>query len=437
MTLTIERGVLRSVAAERPVARITLSGEDHAVRAAALMIAGAVPVTVPRASLAAQAFALAMGGTAAPRHLGAATLPDALMTVPDALAHILGHLTDVILHYVAAASLPPARSAPRRATANRRPNDNGAMDNPSAQALDARRTEAVHQMRVAVRRALSAVSICRDALPDGALDAVRDGLKGLGARLGQTRDWEVFVSETAPMITQSVAPDERIDRLLAAAMRRQHDFRKTLVDYLTSSAFRLLAIELAWFVAARFWHAEEPVIPADPSSGALSAADLTDVDPSPRALLQEAPDHQPKPVPAGKPAVPLIVRDFAPTILQHRWKKLLTAGKRIEELDIAALHDVRLRAKRARYAAEMFAIAHEGKAGQRFIRRLSLLQQRLGVLNDGAVAAQLLRQLGGPSGRHAYAVGVVVGFTAAHAAKIRPRIIRAFEKFRRQPIYWT
>ena len=153
--------------------------------------------------------------------------------------------------------------------------------------------------------------------------------------------------------------------------------------------------------------------------------------------MQEAPGCQPEAVPAGKPAIPLIVRDFAPAVLQHRWKKLLTSGKRIEELDIAALHDVRLRAKRARYAAEMFPIAHNGKAGQRFIRRLSLLQQRLGVLNDGAVAAQLLQQLGGASGRHAYAVGVVVGFTAARAAKIRPRIIRAFEKFRRQPKYWT
>ena len=104
---------------------------------------------------------------------------------------------------------------------------------------------------------------------------------------------------------------------------------------------------------------------------------------------------------------------------------------------MAALHGVRLRAKRARYAAEMFAVPHEGKAAQRFIRRLSVLQQRLGVLNDGAVATQLLQELGGPSGRHAYAVGVAVGFIASRAGRIRPRIIRAFERFRRQPTYWT
>jgi CHAD domain-containing protein len=109
----------------------------------------------------------------------------------------------------------------------------------------------------------------------------------------------------------------------------------------------------------------------------------------------------------------------------------------MEELDIPALHGVRLRAKRARYAAEMFATLYQGKAAHRFIRRLSGLQEHLGVLNDGAVATHLLQELGGPSGRHAYGAGVVAGFMAARAGKIRPRIILAFEKFRRQPAYWA
>jgi CHAD domain-containing protein len=85
----------------------------------------------------------------------------------------------------------------------------------------------------------------------------------------------------------------------------------------------------------------------------------------------------------------------------------------------------------------MFATLYRGKASHRFIRRLSALQERLGVLNDGDVANHLLAELGGPAGRHAYATGIIVGFLAARAAKIRPRIIRAFERFRRQPAYWA
>lgn len=447
VTLTVERGVLRSVTAEQPVARLTLSGEDHAVHAAALMIAGAVSVSVPRASLAAHAFARAIGGVPAPRRLGAPVLPNADMALADALAHILGHLTDVVLHYAPVAARPEAKH--HRSSG---PNGNGVAEKGSggngagskslrqhgpgetelveqglaADASDARRTEAVHQMRVAVRRALSAMSIFRDALPEGTLDPLRDGLKVLGARLGQTRDWDVFISETAPMVTQPLMADERLDRLIAAATRRQRECRNALADYLTSPPFRSLAIDLAWFAAASFWRAN-----AHLSLGAHSTAD-----PAPGDQSTEVPDQRPDSE-VTKPGEPLFVRDFAPGVLQNRWKKLASAGKRIEELNVPSLHDVRLRAKRARYCAEMFAVLYQGKSVHRFIRRLSVLQQQLGVLNDGAVAAQLLQQLGGPSNRHAYAVGVVIGFNAARAQKIRPRIVRAFDKFRRQPSYWT
>jgi CHAD domain-containing protein len=367
VSLAIERGTLRAVTAERPVARIVLSGEERAVREAALLIAAAVPVSVPRASVAAEGIAIATGTEPAPRRAGAPVLPDGSANVHDALAHILGHLADVIQAHVA-----------------------NVNDGP----------EAVHQMRVAVRRARSALSVFRGALPPGALDTVRDGLKVLGARLGPTRDWDVFADETAPAICRALPGDARLERLAGAAERRRRDCQKALAAWLDSAEFRLIGIELAWFAAARFWHEA-----ADPQSGELPA--------------------------------PLPLADFARGVLQYRHRKLVSSGKRMEELDIPALHGVRLRAKQARYAAEMFATLHHGKAASRFIKRLGVLQQRLGVLNDGAVATHLLAELGGPGGRHAYAAGVVAGFMAARAAKIRPRIVDAFERFRRQPGYWA
>jgi triphosphatase len=168
---------------------------------------------------------------------------------------------------------------------------------------------------------------------------------------------------------------------------------------LDSSLFRVLGIELAWFVAAQFWR-----------------------------VAPEAVDEA-----NARPELP----DFAAQVLQHRWKKLMSLGKRIEELDVSSLHGVRLKAKRARYAAEMFSALYHGKASHRFVRRLSALQQHLGVLNDGAVAYHLLQELGGPAGRHAYATGIVIGFLAARAQTIRPGIVNAFDRFRRQPAYWT
>jgi triphosphatase len=244
------------------------------------------------------------------------------------------------------------------------------------------------------------LSIFRPAVAEGDLDLANALLKDLGARLGPTRDWDVFADETAPFVLAAMPGDERLERLIAAAGRKRSECRKALAAYLAGSEFRQLGLTLAWFAAARFWHPPE----ADPAEQVEPSASLM---------------------------------DFAGQVLQHRWKKLISAGKGIDELDVPSLHGVRLRAKRARYAAEMFATLHQGKASHRFIRRLSVLQQRLGVLNDGAVATHLLAELGGPGGRHAYATGLVVGFLAARAAKIRPSINRAFERFRRQPTYWS
>ncbi|HEY1412618.1 MAG TPA: hypothetical protein VGF36_10775, partial [Rhodopila sp.] len=77
VTVTVAKGILRSVTAEQPVARIWLSGEEQAVRAMAALIAGAAPVSVPVVSLAADGIALATGRPATLRHDGAPRLPQA------------------------------------------------------------------------------------------------------------------------------------------------------------------------------------------------------------------------------------------------------------------------------------------------------------------------------------------------------------------------
>jgi CHAD domain-containing protein len=389
VTLTIDKGTLRAVTAERPVARIGLSGDEQAVRVAATLIAGAVAAAVPGFSLAAEAIAMATGATPQPRHLGAPVLPEAARTVPEALSHILGHLTDVVLAHAPRVAMPRSGDA------------------------DDEVHNAIHQMRVAVRRARSAVSIFRPALAEGALDGVNDGLKTLGGRLGPARDWDVFADETVPAIQNAIPGDERLERLAAATSRQRTMHRRELAQYLASPAFRQLGIDLAWFAAASGWREPPPPVEMEPAADA-----------APEPPAETAPE-------------PMTLEQFADTVLQQRWKKLLSAGKRIEELDVPALHGVRLRAKRVRYAAEMFATLHDAKSAKRFIDRLSDLQERLGVLNDGAVASHLLQELGGPGGRHGYACGLITGFMAARARRIRPRIVKTFQRFRRQHAYWA
>lgn len=365
VTLTLARGTLRAVTDERPAARLWLRGEAPALGAVIKVLQAEAAIAVPRATLAAEGLALAQASAPAPRRTGVPKLPPGRLTTVEALRHILGHLTDVAL------ACAPAAAGDIEAG-----------------------IEAVHQMRVAVRRARSALTVFRPALVPGALDPVREALKAIGSRLGPRRDWDVFLTETVPAIRESLPGDERLERMVAAAERQRRECGRALADYLKGPAFQALAIDLAWFV---------------------------------HTLGADAP--------AGPEAPPLA--DFANHVLARRHRKLVSAGKTMQDMDIPALHGVRLRAKQVRYAAEMFAALHPGKASERFIRRLGVLQQRLGVLNDGAVAAGLMQQLGGASGRHAYAAGIVAGFLAARSRRIRPRILRAFEKFRRQPAYWA
>lgn len=360
VTLWGWRGALRAVESERPACRLRLSGADAAVRTVALALAESLPVEVPRGTLAAEGMAAAHGTALPARRLGAPTLPEGL-DVAASFAWVVGHLTDVILHFAPAA----------------------AADNDGP--------EPVHQMRVAVRRLRSALSIFRHALDSPELTAAASDLKGLGQRLGPTRDWDVFLGETAPEVSAAFPSEPRLTRLLHAAERQRKASHAALRDYLEGPAFRRVGIELAWLAIARSWH---PV------------------------ALEEGPVSLP---------------DFAATLLDQRLRKLLTTGEDIEELDTVGLHGLRLRAKRARYAAEIFATLYPPRAQHRFIERLGALQDRLGVMNDRATAAALLAQLGP---KHIFAAGLVLGFIGAGTTKLRPRIMKAWERFRKTPGFW-
>ena len=355
ITMTILDGVLRAVAAERPVTRLILEGPGPELRTLVLMLAETVALAVPTQSLAAEALRLADGASPIPRRSGAPSLPREGLSVQAAFGHIIGHLTDVMLHLAPLAT--DAATGP----------------------------EPVHQMRVTVRRARSAFSLFPPVIGS---TGVAEGLKQLGHILGPARDWDVFMTETAPPV-EAVLPDQAsLHGLLRAGQRRRQAARTELSAYLNSPEFRVLSLELACLAAA------EPV--------------------------EEAP---------GVVSLP----EFAMGVLRSRWKKLSNAGKGLDDLDNPALHQVRLKAKRLRYAAEFFAPLFPEKPTRRFIRRLSVLQETLGLFNDTAVAEALLRELAVKPG---YAAGLLLGFTAARGVRARPKIAAAWARFRRGDPFW-
>lgn len=358
VTMTLLDGVLRAVAADRPCSRLFLEGAGVAVRELVLLLADHLTLSIPVQSLASEALRLADGTTPEPRRIGAPVLPPEGLSTHAAFAHILGHLADVLLHLAPLAADIESGTVP------------------------------VHQMRVAVRRARSALSIFPPVEDTVVLSRGADALRDLGHMLGPARDWDVFMTETAPPVEAALPDQANLRALSRAGARRRRAARAALSAYLTSAEFRLLSIELA----------------------CLAAAEWT------------LPDTEPPPL-----------NEFAAGVLRARWKKLVHVGKSLEDLDNPGLHGLRLKAKRLRYAAEFFAPLFPGKATSRFIRRLSVLQERLGLFNDTTVAETLLRELNASPG---YASGLILGFTAARGAGVRPKIAAAWARFRRREPFW-
>jgi CHAD domain-containing protein len=396
VAVTLLTGVLRAVAGERRVCRVYLDGEPGAVAPMARATAGTVRLGVPALTLAGEAYAMARPVRDA-RLVPPELSPD--LSVGDAFARILGHLADAIL-----------RDAPR-AAAGEAP-------------------EPVHNMRVALRRLRSAITLFRRAVGCAELDEVIRALKSLAKNLGPARDWDVFTSGIGARVSTMFADDKAVARLAARARRRRESAYAALRHYLEGAEFRQLGLTLAIVAASRPW---EPALPpSDDATAADGAPSDAATEDGVATVGDTAPPAASAPVVVERPARALAA--FAVRALRKRHARLLAPGAEIGSLPTADLHAIRLDAKRMRYAAEFFAPLFPGRHTRRFLRRLAALQERLGHLNDGAVAAALLAEIGQ---NRTYAGGAVLGAVAAGADGTRTKIERSWHKFRRLDGFWA
>lgn len=386
--VTLRTGTLRTVTLAKPVHEVSLAGPADAVRALALELAAMPGVAARLGSLAEAA-----------RRLASRELTDAPSGMPplaadqpvgDACREVIAHLAVQIAR---AGALIAADTAPIPAD-----------------------PEPVHQMRVAVRRLRSMLALFRGALAGPGFDDAAMALKPLGAILGPARDWDVFVGGTGRRLAEAYPEEPAARRLLAAARRRQQESYAALRAFLAAPDYRCLGIELACLVGAPPWQQPEQQPEQQPGQQpGQQAQDPGAMDPPPAW------------------AAPL--GGFARHALSRRLRRLRAPGADIATLPDAELHAIRLRAKRMRYAAEHFAPLFGKHAPRRFIRRVAALQEALGHLNDGAVAAGLMAQLG-PAIGHGFAGGIVRGLVIADAPQTRQMIAHAWRRLREIEPFW-
>ena len=120
--------------------------------------------------------------------------------------------------------------------------------------------------------------------------------------------------------------------------------------------------------------------------------------------------------------------------LESRWKKTARPTRELPDMPAPELHGLRIKCKKLRYQAEMFQDVVPGKSGRKLIKRLTVAQETMGMLNDGAVAAELVRSLRPSPGRAtdqvlaAEAIGLVRGYGMGHARDSREAVMQAWRK---------
>jgi CHAD domain-containing protein len=283
--------------------------------------------------------------------------------------------------------------------------------------------EDVHQARVATRRLRSDLRTFRAYLPEDWDREIRTELGWVAEALGRARDADVLFERLHGQVDSLDRRDaEAAGVLLGRLVAEQGAARDALLKVLNTERYGVLLDRLA--AAAQELppikapdegrEASVPVADHPDPPGHLDPAGQLDpaghpepgdepvgVDGGPDPAAAAGPDDEPAPsqaaVAVAVPAEPAVAdravpaRHEAPGIVRGPWRHLSRAVHALgPEPSDDALHEVRIRAKRLRYASEAVAPA-VGKPAVTLAGAAAGLQGVLGDFHDAIVAEDWLR----------------------------------------------
>ncbi len=292
----------------------------------------------------------------------------------------------------------PARSAvPRRGDRLPPLSAAAALDRLLAEGVIALRTdlapalagqaEAVHRMRTTVRRLRAVLRLFRPLLPLSVAGQDR-GLRRIGRTLSAARDWDVFLNETLPRAAADGVPPAAI-----AALRRAGESRRR-------AAYTLLRRRLGG--------------PAVAETTAALLAWTAALGPAAAA-----------PSPLARP-----LAEVAPRLERRLARRVRRRGRGLEHAGPAALHALRKAVRRLRDATDSVTRLEPPRRPSAALRACRKLADRLGRLNDAAVATALAGRLAGPRGAGADPAAALSDWAARAERRALRRVPKAWKALR-------
>jgi inorganic triphosphatase YgiF len=262
---------------------------------------------------------------------------------------------------------------------------------PGVRAGDA---EALHQMRIGLRRLRAAIAGFAKVSADSEQDRIKAELKWATNELGPARDLDVFATDVLKHLSETGAGEKEFAEASCDFTLKRGAVYAVATDFVRSDRFRRSLLDVAEWVETGPWTID-----------------------------------------AGADAERPVEKQAAEVLAKFR-KRIREKGKHLRELDARARHKLRIRAKNLRYMIEFLVGVFPGhknaKKRKAALTSLRTLQDTLGSLND-IVARKALISNGDGLSVHAAAM---VDAGEAKADKLLEQARVAHAHFNEVKAFW-
>ncbi len=253
--------------------------------------------------------------------------------------------------------------------------------------------EYVHQMRVGLRRLRLALDMFKEIAPHS--NALKKDLEWIATVLGRTRNWEVLAFETLATVRQAFTDESEWNALDMAARNAAARQRRRAARVVGSVRYARLLLRLGQ------WLESEPAGPV--------AQDIPDADSGHASWIS--------------------IRRFSSRILNRYRRKLQRRGDALDGRNSLVLHQIRIAAKKLRYATEFLCSAHAPRKVRSRTGPLSELLSTLGTFNDISCADGLLCELAKLEPQVASGASFARGYLAFNAEMSERKVKWVWRRF--------
>ena len=369
--VAFDQGIIKAGERSMPVSEIELelkSGSTSAIHELALRLCEHGPVRPSIRTKSARGFDLAADTPPVARRPAKLRL-DPTIALDDAFAAILRSCLRHLLE-----SIPAAE--------------------------DGRDPDGIHQLRVSLRRLRAALDLMRSVGSLSRLESLRADARWFAHNLSAAREWDIFETQTLPIIAKGCPTIAGFEALGEVAQKRRSAAYNKVRMLLTDRRCAAFIIALGGWIEARGWRSDV------------------------------APEN------LGQLAEP--TTNFAHRMLSAQHAKVLKRGKHFKSQAAEERHRLRLAVKKLRYVVEFLLPLYDlGKPARRYTQKLAELQEELGSFNDMATTAALLSGLGGECLEGATARAAIAGWQAHAMVGSEQRLRRAWSDFAKTKTPWS